>query len=90
MQWAPAGWRYHRRSSGPRMIGQRNAESTRSDCRADPDDTADEAGARTYRTDGYAVFHAAAERLARYVRCPQDAGHGHRPDGDRAGRRRRR
>ena len=29
--------------------------------RADPDDTADEAGARTYRTDGYAAFHAAAE-----------------------------
>ena len=28
---------------------------------ADPDDTADDSGDRTYRTDGYAVFHAAAE-----------------------------
>ena len=28
---------------------------------ADPDDTADEAGARIYRTDNYAVFYAAPE-----------------------------
>ena len=43
------------------MIGQRNAGSTRSDCPEEPDDAAAEAGTRSYRTDGYAVFYAAAE-----------------------------
>ena len=57
----PDAWNYHRTVLGPTDDRAAQRREHQVGLRADPDDTADEAGARTYRTDGYAVFHAAAE-----------------------------
>ena len=57
----PDAWSYHRTIFGPTddRVAQRREHQL--GLSADPDDTAAEAGARTYRTDGYAVFYAAPE-----------------------------
>ena len=57
----PDAWSYHRTVFGPTddLAAQRREHQI--GLSTDPDDTADEAGARTYRTDEYAVFYAAAE-----------------------------
>ena len=57
----PDAWSYHRTVFGPTDDRAAQRREHQVGLSADPDDTADEAGARTYRTDGYAVFHAAAE-----------------------------
>ena len=57
----PDAWSYHRTVLGPTDDRAAQRREHQVGLSADPDDTADEAGARTYRTDGYAVFHAAAE-----------------------------
>ena len=57
----PDAWSYHRTVLGPTDDRAAQRREHQVGLSADPDDTADEAGAHTYRTDGYAVFHAAAE-----------------------------
>ena len=57
----PDAWSYHRTVFGPTDDRAAQRREHQVGLSADPDDTADEAGARTYRTDGYAVFHAAAK-----------------------------
>ena len=57
----PDAWSYHRTVFGPADDRAEQRREHQVGLSADPDDTADETGARTYRTDGYAVFHAAAE-----------------------------
>ena len=57
----PDAWSYHRTLFGPADDRAEQRREHQVGLSADPDDTADETGARTYRTDGYAVFHAAAE-----------------------------
>ena len=57
----PDAWSYHRTVFGPTDDRAAQRREHQIGLSADPDDTADEAGARTYRTDGYAVFYAAAE-----------------------------
>ena len=56
----PNAWSYYRTIFGPTddRVAQRREHQL--GLSADPDDAA-EAGARTYRTDGYVVFYAAAE-----------------------------
>ena len=57
----PDAWSYHRTVFGPtddRAAQRRRRQIGLSE---DPDDAAAEPGTRTYRTDGYAVFYAAAE-----------------------------
>ena len=57
----PDAWSYDGTSFGP--VDDRAAQRREHQIglSADPDDTTDEAGARTYRTDGYAVFYAAPD-----------------------------
>ena len=57
----PDAWTYHRSVFGPTDDRAAQRQEFQIGLSADPDDIADEAGARTYRTDGYAVFYAAAE-----------------------------
>ena len=57
----PDAWTYHRSVFGPTDDRAAQRREFQIGLSADPDDTADEAGAPTYRTDGYAVFYAAAE-----------------------------
>ena len=57
----PDAWSYHRTVFGPTDDRAAQRREHQIGLSTDPDDKADEAGARTYRTDGYAVFYAAAE-----------------------------
>ena len=57
----PDAWSYHRTVLGPTDDRAAQRREHQVGLSADPDDTADDSGDRTYRTDGYAVFHAAAE-----------------------------
>ena len=57
----PDAWSYHRTVFGPTDDRAAQRREHQIGLSAVPDDTADEAGARTYRTDGYAVFYVAAE-----------------------------
>ena len=57
----PDAWSYHRTVFGPTDDRAAQRREHQIGLFADPDDTADEAGARIYRTDNYAVFYAAAE-----------------------------
>ena len=54
-------WSYHRTVFGPTDDRAAQRREHQIGLFADPDDTADEAGARIYRTDNYAVFYAAPE-----------------------------
>ena len=57
----PDAWSYHRTVFGPTDDRAAQRREHQIGLFADPDDTADEAGARIYRTDNYAVFYAAPE-----------------------------
>ena len=57
----PDAWSYHRTVFGPTDDRAAQRRERQIGLSADPDDAAAEAGAHTYRTDGYAVFYAAPE-----------------------------
>ena len=57
----PDAWSYHRTVFGPTDDRAAQRREHQIGLFADPDDTADEAGARIYRTDNYAVFYAVPE-----------------------------
>ena len=57
----PNAWSYQGTVFGPVDDRAAQRQEYQIGLSADPADIADEAGARTYRTDGYAVFYAAAE-----------------------------
>ena len=66
----PDAWSYHRTVFEPTDDRAAQRRENQIGLSADPNGTVDEAGARTYRTDGYAVFYAVAEdsRIAFDVR----------------------
>ena len=57
----PNAWSYHRTVFGPANDRVAQWREHQIGLSADPAGTAGEAGARVYRTDGYAVFYAAGE-----------------------------
>ena len=57
----PDAWSYHRTVFEPTDDRAAQRRENQIGLFADPHGTADEGGARTYRTDGYAVFYAVAE-----------------------------
>ena len=57
----PDAWSYRRTVFEPTDDRAAQRRENQIGLSADPNGTADEAGARTYRTDGYAVFYAVAE-----------------------------
>ena len=57
----PNAWNYHRTVFEPANDRVAQWREHHIGLSADPDGTAGEAGARVYRTDGYAVFYVAAE-----------------------------
>ena len=57
----PDAWSYHRTVFGPTDDRAAQRRERQIGLSADPDDAAAEAGAHTYRTDGYAVFYAAPQ-----------------------------
>ena len=57
----PDAWSYHQTVFGPTDDRAAQRREHQIGLSADPDDTANQPGARIYRTDGYAVFYAAPE-----------------------------
>ena len=57
----PDAWSYHRTVFEPTDDRAAQRRENQIGLSADPNGTTDEAGVRTYRTDGYAVFYAVAE-----------------------------
>ncbi len=57
----PDAWSYHRSVFGPTDDRAAQRREHQIGLSADPDDTATQSGTPIYRTDGYAVFYAAAE-----------------------------
>ena len=86
----PDAWSYHRSVFGPTTDRATQRREFQIGLVADPDDTANQFGTRVYRTDNYAVFYAAPENSPVTFDVRRIPTMGHPPDGDRAGRRRRR
>ena len=57
----PDAWSYHRTVFGPTDDRAAQRRERQIGLSTDPDDAAAEAGTRSYRTDGYAVFYAATQ-----------------------------